>query len=102
MKKRKAHVTYTHDVIRTFCRKNHISSLSLFGSVMRDDFTDNSDIDVLIEFEAGHVPGFDYIRIQDELSGIFGRKVDLNTPAALSPYFRQDVLKEAEPVYVSK
>ncbi|ATZ60634.1 MAG: nucleotidyltransferase family protein [Methanosarcinales archaeon Met12] len=85
-----------------FCKRNHIRSLSLFGSILRNDFSRNSDIDVLVEFEIGCVPGFfDLIEMEEELSSMFGgRKVDLRTPNDLSRYFRDDVLAEAEAVYI--
>ena len=85
--------------IEAFCRKHHIRRLALFGSVLRDDFTDESDVDVLVEFEPEHVPGWEFFSMQDELSEILGRKVDLNTPDDLSKYFRDEVLDEAEPYY---
>src|SRR5437867_1804808 len=85
--------------IAEFCKRNHIRRLSLFGSVLRDDFSQDSDVDVLVEFEPGHVPGFGFITMQQELSDILGRKVDLNTPKFLSRYFRNQVLAEAEVVY---
>ena len=84
-----------------FCRRNHIRKLAFFGSVLRDDFTPESDVDVLVEFEQGHVPGLAFITMQDELSQLLRRSVDLNTPACLSPYFRQEILSEAEVVYVT-
>ena len=83
------------------CRRHHIRRLALFGSVLRDDFTPTSDVDMLVEFEAGKVPGLAFIAIQDELSDLVGRRVDLNTPASISPYFRREVLEESEAVYVS-
>jgi predicted nucleotidyltransferase len=82
--------------IAEFCRRHHIRRLSLFGSVLRDDFRPESDVDVLVEFEPGHVPGFEFIAIQDELTDLLGRRVDLNTPACLSRYFRERVLSQAE------
>ena len=86
-----------------FCRKHHIRKLSFFGSVLRDDFRTDSDIDVLVEFEPAHVPGF--IKLADmeaELSALFGgRKVDLRTPAELSRYFRDRVVKEAKVQYAA-
>jgi predicted nucleotidyltransferase len=85
--------------IGAFCRRNHIRRLALFGSVLRDDFGPESDVDVLVEFEVGHVPGLAFITMQDELSALLGRNVDLNTPACLSPYYRQEVLDEAEALY---
>ena len=85
--------------IEAFCRRNHIRRLALFGSVLRDDFTADSDVDVLVEFEPGKTPGLAFFGMQDELSEILGRRVDLNTPGFLSPYFRDRVLAEAEPLY---
>ena len=85
--------------IEAFCRKHHIRRLALFGSVLRDDFTDESDVDVLVEFEPEHVPGWEFFTMQDELSEILGRHVDLNTPDDLSKYFRDEVLDEAESFY---
>ena len=82
--------------IAEFCHRHHIRRLSLFGSVLRDDFRPESDVDVLVEFEPGHVPGFDFFGMQEELSSILGRRVDLNTPACLSRFFRAEVLSEAE------
>jgi hypothetical protein len=84
-----------------FCRRHHIRKLAFFGSVLRDDFTPESDIDVLVEFEPGHTPGLAFFAMQRELSEILGRKADLNTVSDLSPYFRQEVLDEAEVLYVT-
>lgn len=87
--------------IAGFCRRNHILKLSLFGSVLRDDFGPDSDVDVLAEFEPGHVPGFITLAgMEIELGEIIGRKVDMNTPDCLSPYFRDEVIKTAETEYV--
>lgn len=83
-----------------FCRRNHIRRLSLFGSVLRDDFRADSDIDVLVEFEPGHVPGLRFIRLQDELSTLFdGRSVDLVTPKFLNRRIRDEVLRTAQVQY---
>ena len=84
-----------------FCRRNHIRRLALFGSVLRDDFRPDSDVDVLVEFEPDHVPGLGFFALEYELSALLGRKVDLNTPNFLSPYFRRQVLAEAEVQYVA-
>ena len=78
-----------------FCQRHHIRKLALFGSVLRDDFRPDSDVDVLVEFESGHVPGFAFFGMQDELSQLLGRRVDLNTPKFLSRYFRDRVLRQA-------
>ena len=81
-------------------RKHHIRKLSLFGSVLREDFGPESDLDVLVEFEPGQIVGLLWLaRMEIELSGILKRKVDLRTPAELSRYFRQQVLDSAEVQY---
>jgi len=85
--------------IEQFCRQHRIRRLALFGSIVRDDFTHDSDIDMLVEFEPGATPGFAFFTLQRELSKIIGHPVDLNTPAELSPYFREQVLHEAEVLY---
>jgi len=85
--------------IAEFCRRHRIRRLALFGSVLRDDFRPESDIDVLVEFEPGATPGFGFIGLQDKLSEILGHKVDLNTPQCLSKYFADDVLREARVLY---
>ena len=87
--------------ISDFCRRHRVRRLALFGSVLRDDFTTASDVDVLVEFEPGHVPGLAFFEMELELSAIVGRKVDLNTPGFLSRYFRDQVLAEAENQYVA-
>jgi uncharacterized protein len=87
--------------IAAFCRQNGIRRLALFGSILRDDFGPESDIDVLVEFQPGVRVGLSFFRIQDELSEILGRRVDLNTAGFLSAQFRDDVITEAEPVYVA-
>jgi predicted nucleotidyltransferase len=86
--------------IEEFCKKNHIRKLAFFGSVLRDDFGPKSDVDVLVEFEEGKTPGLAFFRMQNELSEILGRKVDLNTPGFLSKYFREQVMHEAKVQYV--
>ena len=85
--------------IVTFCRRHHIRKLAFFGSVLRDDFGPDSDVDVLVEFEPGHVPGLEFFGMQRELSTILGRRVDMNTPQDLSKYFREEVLNKAEVEY---
>ena len=87
------------EVIAAFCRRHHIQRLALFGSVLRDDFTPDSDLDVLVEFEEGHTPGLAFFGMQEELSELLGRNVDLNTPGFLSRYFRDQVMKEAVVAY---
>jgi uncharacterized protein len=87
--------------LEELCRRRHILRLAFFGSVLRDDFRPDSDIDVLVEFEAGRTPGLAFFSIERELSDIFGRRVDLNTPAFLSPRFRSRVLAEAQTEYAA-
>lgn len=82
-----------------FCGRYHIRRLSFFGSVLRDDFGPESDVDVLVEFEPGHVPGLAFIDIEDELSAMLGRPVDLATPKSVSRWIRGTVLSEAEVQY---
>ena len=84
-----------------FCRQNHIRRLSLFGSILTEDFSNDSDVDVLVEFETGRVPGFfGLARMQRELSGLLGdREVDLRTPEDLSRYFRNEVVQSARVEY---
>ena len=87
------------DAIAEFCRRHHIRRLALFGSALRDDFRPDSDVDVLVEFDAAHMPGLEFFSMQAELSAMLGRNVDLNTPKFLSPAFRDEVLAEAEVLY---
>jgi predicted nucleotidyltransferase len=87
--------------IAEFSRRHHICRLALFGSVLRPDFRPDSDIDVLVEFDPAHIPGLSFFAMQDELSAILGRRVDLNTPRDLSRQFRDAVEREAEVVYVA-
>jgi hypothetical protein len=88
------------DGIVRFCKRHHIRKLALFGSILRDDFGDHSDIDVLVEFEPGCPVGLIRLAgIEEDLSQMLGRHVDLNTPGFLSPYFREQVLEEAEVQY---
>jgi predicted nucleotidyltransferase len=83
-----------------FCRRHHIRRLSLYGSVLRDDFRPDSDVDVLVEFEPGHVVGLRFIDIEDELSELLGgRKVDLVSEKSLNPRLRDRVLTSAELQY---
>ena len=89
----------TQGQLKAFCQKNHIRSLAFFGSVVREDFGPHSDIDVLVEFEPGHIPGYDFFLIEAELSRLMGRKVDLLTTPFLSPDIRQSALDEAVIAY---
>jgi uncharacterized protein len=90
--------------IAHFCQHWHITKLSLFGSVLRDDFRPESDIDVLVEFHPAHIPGFLKLhQIQAELSALLGdRQIDLVTPKFLNHRIRDRILSEAEVYYVSE
>jgi hypothetical protein len=85
--------------LERFCRRHHIRRFAFFGSVLRDDFRPDSDVDVLVEFEPGHTPGLAFFGIETELSRILGRKVDLNTPGFISRQYRDQVMREAETRY---
>ena len=86
--------------IKEFCKRHHIRKLSLFGSALRDDFSPESDLDILVEFDPAHIPGF--IRLagmEIELTEILGRKVDMRTAQDLSRYFRDEVLNSSKVQY---
>jgi len=87
------------DRIAEFCRHHGIRRLALFGSILRDDFRPESDVDVLVEFQPGTKVGLRFFAIERELSDILGRKVDLNTPGFLGKYYKEEVLSEAEVQY---
>jgi len=89
------------DKIAAFCRRHGIRRLGLFGSVLRDDFGRDSDVDVLVEFQPGARTGLAFFDMQDELSEIIGRAVDLNTPGFLGPQIREQVLRGIQDVYVA-
>ena len=96
----KAYVQGKSSEVSAFCQKHHIRKLSLFGSVLGSDFDEDSDIDVLVEFEAGHVPGLIRLAaLERELGEALGRKVDLRTPQDLSRYFRDHILATASVQY---
>jgi uncharacterized protein len=87
--------------IALFCQRNHIQKLAFFGSVLRSDFSKDSDIDILVEFDPEHIPGLiRFSAMELELSSLFQRKVDLRTAEDLSPYFRQKVLESMVVQYV--
>jgi predicted nucleotidyltransferase len=89
-------IEFPKEEIEEFCKKHSIRKLSLFGSALRDDFTPESDLDILVEFDPSHIPGL--IRLAGmelELGEILGRKVDMRTAQDLSRYFRDEVLRSA-------
>ena len=82
--------------VEAFCLRNHVRRLALFGSILTDRFRADSDVDVLVEFERGRVPGLlGLAEMELELAAMVGRKVDLRTPQELSRYFRDDVVRTA-------
>jgi predicted nucleotidyltransferase len=85
--------------IEKFCKKNRISKLAFFGSAVRKDFTPVSDVDVLVEFAPGHIPGYQFFAMEKELSNLLGRKVDLETIGFLNPKIRDHILSEAVVAY---
>ena len=96
------HISIDRAAVSDFCRRHHIQRLALFGSVLRDDFRPDSDIDVLVEFHAGHVPGLTFVSIEREFSELLhGRRVDMVTPKFLNHRIRHQVLTSAEPLYVA-
>ena len=96
------HIPVDKEKIAEFCKRRRIRRLSFFGSVLRDDFGPESDVDTLVEFEPGYTPGFEFFTIESELSEMIGRKVDLNTPNFLGKRFRKKTLVESEPQYVTQ
>ena len=96
------HLPISEDVIAAFCRRNHIRTLSIFGSALREDFGPDSDVDVLVEFEPNAPVGFMALgRMQRELSALLQRPVDLVPRAGLKPAIRQTILAAAEELYAA-
>lgn len=90
------------EAVARFCQRHHIRELALFGSVLRDDFGPDSDIDVLIEFDPEARVGYlKFFHLQDELTALFGRKVDLFTPNSLKPFARKTALKDRRVIYAA-
>ncbi len=99
-----ARIAVDRERIADFCRRHHIRKLSFFGSVLRDDFGPESDVDVLVEFEPGKEPGLIKLAgMEFELADLLGteQEVDLRTPEDLSQYFVKGVLAAAEPLYAA-
>ena len=86
--------------LQRLCRENYVQRLAVFGSVTRSTDTPESDLDLLVEFDERHIPGFfSFVSFERSLGELFGRKVDLNTPGFLSKHFRQEVMEHAIPIY---
>lgn len=95
-------LTIDREQIAAFCRRHQIRKLALFGSVLREDFRSDSDVDVLVEFEPDRLPTlFDMVDMENELTELLGRKADLRTAEDLSRYFRRRVLETAEVQYLA-
>lgn len=92
-------ISFDRQEIAAFCRERDIWKLSLFGSVLRPDFSPDSDVDVLVEFLPGQTPGLAFFGYGDQLAKLIGHRVDLNTPGFLSKHFRDDVLRQAITIY---
>lgn len=88
--------------ISDFCQHHHIRRLAFFGSVLNESFGLDSDVDILVEFDPEHIPGFAFFDMEEDLSALLGRKVELHTAAFLSPYIREEVLSTVQEVYIEK
>jgi uncharacterized protein len=103
MKEEEPRLDIPIDEIRSFCSKNHISKLALFGSVLTDKFRKRSDVDFLVEFDMDYIPGLLGVsEMEVELGEIIGRRADLRTPNDLSPHFRNEVIDKAFHLYGKK
>jgi uncharacterized protein len=97
-----AHISVDQAQIAEFCRRHHIRKFAFFGSVLRDDFRPDSDVDVLIEFEPDHVPGLiQLMTMQLEFSDMIGRDADFRAPGDLHRSFRDVVIAESEVLYAA-
>jgi predicted nucleotidyltransferase len=96
-----ARIAIDHDALVAFCQKWNVAELSLFGSVLRDDFGPTSDVDVLVSFQGNRTPGWHIVTMEDELSRLLGRKVDLVYKPALYRLLKDRILAEAEIQYVA-
>jgi predicted nucleotidyltransferase len=95
-------LTLDDDFVASFAAAHGIRRLALFGSALRADFTAESDIDLLVEFQPGHTPGLLHLaQMELELEEALGREVELRTPEDLSPHFRDAVAASARPLYAA-
>jgi uncharacterized protein len=95
-------IEFSPEKIAEFCRRHRIRRMTLFGSILRGDFTPESDVDVLEELDPeAHIGLLTFVGIQEELGDMIGHRVDLNTPECLSRHFREEVLQEAKDQYVA-
>lgn len=95
-------LNFPDDQLSEFCRRHGVRRLSLFGSVLRDDFGPESDVDMLVEFMPGRTPGIiGFGGMILELSSMIGRRIDLRTPDDLSRHFRPAVLRESRTLHAA-
>jgi uncharacterized protein len=87
--------------IERFCMKHHIKKLAFFGSVLREDFNSDSDVDVLVAFEEGHVPGWNIIGIRDELAQLVGKSIDFGTFNSVNPTYQATIFSTMQVFYES-
>lgn len=96
----KPKISIPQDKIVDFCQKNHILRMSLFGSVLTEQFKTKSDVDFLVVFQPDHIPTlFDIVTMEEELSSIIGRHADLKTANGISRYFRDEIIAKAQMIY---
>lgn len=95
----KTAIPIPYEAVAAFCQKYHIVKMWLFGSVLRDDFMEHSDIHVLVEFDPNHIPGWEYFSLSDELGTILGRKVDLGTHKSLKAHIKERIAQTAQVIY---
>ena len=102
----KHRIIASSDLIEEFCKRWHVQEMALFGSVLRDDFGRESDIDVLVEFQPDDVPGLQFVSMASELSGLLGRPVDVLTRSAIerssNHIRRREILESAEVIYAAR
>ena len=96
-----AHIPIDHQAIADFCCRWRVTELGLYGSVLRDDFRPDSDVDVFVTFDEGHTPGWEIVTMQDELTALFGRRVDLGTKRSLSPRLARRILASSEVIFAA-
>ena len=92
-----SNIAIDEEALTAFCERHHLRRLAFFGSVLREDFSEESDVDALVEYSPDHIPGFIALAgMEEELSALLGRKADIRSAGDLSRYFREEVLREAQ------
>lgn len=87
--------------IAEICRRHQVREMAVFGSAARGELRPDSDIDVLVEFLPDAAIGWDFFQLEEELSELFGRRVDLGTKRSLKPWVRRNALRDARVIYAS-